>query len=216
MAKSKQKGGGGGPKPVVVEVQAAEPTVSGDTWEVLVTAIVSQGGQALFRGVQFYVDGQEEGSPIGTDPNGRVPCLVTKDNTVKHITVEAQVTGAPFRGRVVVAAPEKKEAKKPPGKLSVDVSGRGGNYILSISVMTADGAGIKEVTVYVLDAALPTGYEEKTTSSNGSVNHDLNFSESERWLTIKVAGTELVWKKRLFGPRQAKYHPHPTEGGQYA
>ncbi len=122
MAKSGKQKGGGGPKPVVVEVQVAEPTVSGDEWSVLVTAIVSQGGRSLAGHVQFYSNGQAIGGPVPMDPNGRVPQVISAPDTEKYLTVEAQVTGTPCRGRAVIQAPEKKAEEKKKTLLPLAVS----------------------------------------------------------------------------------------------
>lgn len=191
--KGKQKGkGGGGPKPVVVEVQAAEPTVdqTGGTWSVLVTAIVSQDDRALAgRGVQFYANGRAMGSPAAADPNGRAQQVVHARDTVKHLTVEAQAAGAPFRGRAVVTAPEKKVEDKPvPTELVVDPWRVSNDVRLFVLVLDQNGKNIPRVKLTIADSSQPTPITD-FADDDGEYSYSFTLTVGEeREIAIYVAG----------------------------
>ena len=184
----KGKKGGGGPKPVVVEVQAAEPTASGDSWSVLVTAIVSQGDRALDgRGVQFYANGRPIGGSALTDSNGRAQQVVHARDTVKYITVEAQVAGAPFRGRVVAAAPEKKD-KSVPTELVVDTVRVGYAIRLFVRVTDQNDKNIPRVGLTIMDSSLPD-LLDRATDDDGKFLYSFVLVAGEEWeISIYVAG----------------------------
>ncbi len=203
MAKTnQQKQPRRGPDPVVISVQNEAPTTSatGDTWSVLVTTIISQGGQTLSgRTVQFYTNSQPEGNPVQTDANGRVSCLIHTRSTVKQLTVETQVVGTPALGRVIVQSPEKKADEKPiPTELLVDTRRVGNTVHLFIRVTDQRNKNIPRAKLTIADSS-QTNLLTQTADDDGEYYYSFTLiAGEEREVSIYAAGYGEKGFRRTF------------------
>lgn len=116
-------------------------------------------------------------------------------------------------GKIVIEVPgfpaiekdlEKPSGPKLPAKPVVHICGQDGKYNLAISIIDGDGGMIKNAMFMIMDSKATPTIRDLTTGETGVFKEPLVFDELERFITVVVPpGTpELVWTKRLFGPRK--------------
>lgn len=190
MAKGR---GGGSPKPpqTKIELQHEPPIASGGTWGVMVTAIASQGNNVLAgQLVQFFQGPAPAGSACATDPNGRASYFfsgLTLDQPA--LTVEACLAGTPFRMRMIVPAPAKKEPEKQtPFDLLVDPARVGNRIAFMIRVVDENERNIPKSKITITDSDIPDP-QTFWTDEDGEYVHTIDLVPGkEREIRVYAAG----------------------------
>lgn len=191
MAKGRGKGGPYRPPDPRIELQHEPPIVSGGTWGVIVTAVASQGNRTLSgQPVQFFQGPAPAGSACATDHNGRASYFffgLTLDQPA--LTVEAQLAGTPFRARMIISAPAKKEPEKQiPYELLVKPTRVGNRITFMIRVVDETDRNIPKSKITIVDSNIPNP-QTFWTDEDGEYLHTIDLvSEKEREIRVYAAG----------------------------
>ncbi|MEK7160789.1 MAG: hypothetical protein AAB724_02055 [Patescibacteria group bacterium] len=191
------------PSPIVVAVESAEPEKRDGCWNILATAIVTQGARALAgQNIQFFLGSLTYGAPAQTDVNGRVSLEISGINLdAKRISIEAQIVGQSVRTPKIVALPAKKETdKQKPAKLSVDPRRIGNQINFFVIVSDAELKGVGKAKLTIIDgASVRTEYADEDGEFNFSIKLEQN---EEREIGIYATGFGDRGFRRTFRGRK--------------
>lgn len=190
-------------QPIHVVVEAETPQKIGDQWQVLVTAIISQGKQAVEgQAVQFFLNGLSVGTSAQTDENGRVSLNVDIPLNLKSAAIEAQIIGQSFRARKMIAlSKESKESgKQIPAELIVDPARVGNKINFLIRIIDEKKQGVKGSKITIVDSGQ---ISTVNTDEDGEYIHKIRLQPNEeREIAIYAAGYGDRGFRRTFRGRR--------------
>jgi len=178
------------PQPIKVAIETEEPVKIGDSWSVLVTAIVSQGNRTLDgREMQFFANGIAYNQPIQTDDNGRAQIDIvgiSVSATARSFSVGAQIVGQPSMARKIIPLPEIKTKSQAPAELSVDPRRIGNEINLFVLVTDEERHGVKNARLTIIDGHTVA---HPSTNEHGEYLCPVTLQPGEeREIEIYVAG----------------------------
>ncbi len=192
---------------IKLETEAPEKTDQG--FQVLVTATLTRGDQALEEEmVQFFLNSVEIGQPGQTDQNGRAQYNITGVSLdTKSISVEAQLVGQTAQARKTVLLLSGKKPREKPYDLEIKTETKEGKYFLNATIVDADGIGVKGTVRMLSDE----GKQDFPTKDDGVVFFELEIDERQKQFDFLVLGTRIDKTLRLSGKKQTKpQRPEPT------
>lgn len=184
--------GGSSPPQPRIELQYEPPKESGGLWEVLVTAVVSQGRDVVAgKSVQFFKSMLPSGNACTTDSNGRIGFHFTGIMLdEQQISVEAQIAGTPSRTRVIIPAPRKPSpSKREPFELVVSPQRVGNRILLIVRVVDEENHGIPGTKLTIIDSSLTNPEITEHLDEDGEFVYRFELcSGEEREIAIYTAG----------------------------
>ncbi len=177
-----------------------EPNQSGDTWETVAVAIVSDEEDKSFEGgrVQFCLKGANIDAPVVID-GGRATKAFPDLPEGNH-TFEAVLVGYPtVRDRKVLPL---KKNRPEPFDLELQPSGRDGDYLYHATIVNENGDGM--AGTILVSKSTETGWKSCPAAADG-VNIPVKFQERRCEVRFAIQGTARG-NKTLFlsGPKRPK------------
>ncbi len=178
-----------------LSLDLTEPNKTEDTWEITVTAIVSDDGKPTPGvQVQLYHNGRLVDSPYFTDGEGRTEPKTFSDLEKGSHTFEATIIGTSIKARRTVKLKDEKPKKV--AKLIVRNTFDSTPGII-VQVLTSEDTPVQNAAVFILNGGKRT--DMPRTDKNGETTQTINLNPNQRvCLRICVAGSNVETINNIF------------------